>query len=185
MLIGKFQGVIATHDAARLAEGHHPLARVLDRDRVAGQPPGLGGRQPEAAGRRGDLAEGLGERLAVLEDEVGGDLVAAAVDDVGDPLHLARPLERRPPAVPFERLARLRDGPVDVGRPGRGDLGDRFARRGAGEDGGLARRGIDHCAADEEPMTPGPHRGQGGHGSLPVGVGVGGLADPRCAWHHA
>ncbi len=65
-------------DAARLAERHHPLARVLDRDRLAGQPSRLGGGEPEAAGRRGDLAERLGQRLAVLEDEVGGDLVAAA-----------------------------------------------------------------------------------------------------------
>ena len=60
-------------DAARLAERHHPLARVLDRDRLAGQPARLGGGEPEAAGRRADLPERLGQGLAVLDDEVVGD----------------------------------------------------------------------------------------------------------------
>ena len=150
-------------DAARLAERHHALAGVLDRDRLAGQPSCLGGGEPEAAGRRADLPVGLGPGLAVLDDEVVGQLVATTLDDIGHPLELGRALEGGSPAVAFERLVRQLDRPLDVPGPGRRDLGRWVARCRAHHDRGLAVFGVRPVPAHQELMTPGSDAGNRRH----------------------
>ena len=132
---------------------------ILDRDRLAGQPARLAGGQPEPARGGRDLAERLGQRLAVLEDEVAGHRLTTGIDDVGDALELGRAFEGGPPAVALERLVREPDRSIDVCRSRGGDLGHGLAGRGAGQDRRAAVRGVRPFAAHEEPMAPGPHTG--------------------------
>ena len=78
MFIGKFQGVIATttprgwrNVITRLCGSSTGIVSPVSRRR-------LGGGQPEAARGRADLAERLGQGLAVFEDELGGHFVSPA-----------------------------------------------------------------------------------------------------------
>ncbi len=138
MFIGKFQGVIATttprgwrNVITRLRGSSTGMVSPVSRRASA-----AASRKP--AGRRADLTVGLGPGLAVLDDEVVGQLVATALDDVGHALELGRALEGGAPAVALERLVRQLDRPLDVAGPGRRDLGRRVARRRAHHDRGLA-----------------------------------------------
>ena len=140
MFIGKFQGVIATttprgwrNVITRLWGSSTGIVSPVSRRASP-----AASRNPLAAGR--DLAERLGQRLAVLEDEVVGHRLAAGIDDVGDALELGRAFEGGAPAVALERLVRQPDRSIDVGRARGGDLGHGLAGGGARHDRRRRRR---------------------------------------------
>jgi hypothetical protein len=72
-------------DAVGLAEGEDPFVRIGAGQDLGFEADDLLGREPEDLSRLGDLVVGLGrQRLARFPGELLGQLVMAAVDEIGD-----------------------------------------------------------------------------------------------------
>ena len=96
-------------DAARAIEGHHPLAGVLRRDRVAFEILDQVGGEVEAVDRLADLEIGLGVWFALFERQQGGKLGAPRGNGIGYAAHSGSALPDRDLAPAGLRLPRRGD----------------------------------------------------------------------------
>ena len=151
-------------DAERPAHEHHPLAGRERVGQLAAQALGVLGRHPPVVDELLDLAVGLGgQRLALVERERAGELVAARLDGVADRVHARRAIERgeaRPgvggPPGGLDGRARV----IAIAlRHGADDL----AGRGAGRLVGLARSAGSPRPVHEHLLAGGCERLRRGH----------------------
>ena len=140
------------NDAARPADEQDALrGRHRARDPALQPLAVLGAGAPER-GELVDLVVGLGEqRLALVERQHPGELVAAPLDGVGDPVQGGRALERARPGPARHSPSRRVDRRASVRAVALRDLADRRPARGRRRGEGLVRRRVDPGAADEHP----------------------------------
>ena len=118
------------------------------------------GEVPEVLRRPGRLPLRLGDRQPGVERLERGDLLAAGLDLVGDPVQDLRPRPRRQPG-PRAALEGLRRGshrPVDVGRVARRRLRVHLVRHRVGDVERAAAHARPVLAADEMLDLLGPRR---------------------------
>jgi hypothetical protein len=137
-------------DAVRLPEREQPFADVLRRDDRRLHPLDVLGGDAEVLGRLFDVGQGFGRvRLPLLERQLAREVLAALVDQIGDCVADLRAVPCRQRGPRRLRLARRRDGAVDVRCGGVRRLGKRFTRYGRDDRPRAVARCFDPVAADE------------------------------------
>ena len=146
--------VVPRHDHAdhadRLARDQADHARPGRPDLAVDLVDGLG-EVAEAGHGAADLALGVADRLAHVDGDHRRELVAVALDQVGEAEQDGAALARREarPRARLERAARGGDGAVDVLGVAGGDVEDGLARHGADARERRAGGGVDEGAVDE------------------------------------
>jgi len=119
----------ADDDADRQALDPDLLVGDVGGENLALDAAGEFGEVAEELGGSPDLAARLADRLPLFLDDDAGELFGVAADEIGDPPHHLRPVERgeRPPGG--LRDARRGERPVHASRRRLGYRGDRLAGR--------------------------------------------------------
>ena len=119
-------------DAAGAPRQHHPLAGRERVGQLAAEALGILCGHAPVLDQLVDLAEGLGvQRLALVEGEGAGQLLAPGLDDVADGVHLGGALERGEPGPGVGGLACRGDRRPGVVAVPQRDRADRLAGGGA------------------------------------------------------